>query len=201
MSKQQRKRLGRRHKKHIFDRRPKLSRQELIDYLREKNFRSKRQLETGREKSEPRTYDYQQEFGSWFTAVLEAFPESASRKPDLPTGIPITDEYLSEAVVTFNLWTRRRYQEARNLRPDIIPSMYYVCNRWGTFSVLIRIARATSLEPCMNAYLALMRRLGHTPSSEECRRHGVMLDAVVEHFGGKRQLDALLVDWRRLNER
>lgn len=163
---------------------------ELIDYLRDKGFRSWRALEKGRTDNDPKLYDYIRAFGKWSEAIEVAFgkgnEEPWEREP------PNDPEYMVKVVVQFKLWTYRRYLKFRRANPSIAPSIRQVKKKWGRYSNLKETAAAVSIHEMIRRYLILSRRLGHKPSITEARKNGVEIGEVVKRSGGWRMFKQLV---------
>jgi len=106
------------------------TREELINYLTINNLDSARKLANFRKSKEPAVYDYKKEFGSWKKAKEESFGEIFTDE------IRCDRELLIKVVIENNLWTWRRYLEAREKTPDIIPSTNQIKNIFNSFSGL-----------------------------------------------------------------
>ena len=190
-SQRQKIRFRKRRKKYHCEKRPKFTREELLAYLRKNNFRSPLQIMKGRKPGEPKTYEYLREFGTWKNAKLNAFGV-----PPAPTD-PV---YIYKTVIEFNLWTQKAYLAARKKRPDIIPSIRIVYNRWGKFSTLKKFAQRFSIRVLIESYWELKRKLGRHPESDECRAHGIHLEKAIEFFDGKRKLEKFVDALESQNE-
>lgn len=70
-------RLDKKPKKHKYQKRYSLSRDEMIDFLRRHDAQSAQRLRDVRSKEDPNVYDYTKEFESWANATSIAFPDSA----------------------------------------------------------------------------------------------------------------------------
>jgi hypothetical protein len=162
------------------------TRDELLEYLRRKNFRTRKQLRDGRQKGEPRDCDYIREFKKWKTAVVAAL----GRKETSPTDA----SYFVKVVVQFNLWTKKRYLTARRREPDLVPSAYWLKKRWGNFGNLIACARQYDESVIIGDYLKLYRKLGRIPTDRECRANGVNIDKVVALSGSRKKFDSHIGD-------
>lgn len=181
-----RKMVGKRRGKYKKEVRPVLTREELIEYLISHNFRSFRQLEAGRKKTEPDTNDFRKEFGSWQRAKEIAFGPEEERS--------FSPDYMAKVIVQFGLWTHRKYREARKKRPDVIPSEYWIKKQCGTYKQLKFLAIRFSIAETLNRYLVLARRLGRIPTTEDLGRVNMNMEAVLKFYGGKRKMDAFLKD-------
>jgi hypothetical protein len=164
--------------------RPKRSRKELIDYMRENDFRTRDQLLRGRGDKDPAPYDFVKEFGSWTCAMdfiwQREIPAIQDRK------------YVVKSIVEFNLWTRSAYRNKRQQRPDILPSVGFIYKEFGSWGTLKELARAFSLKATLEAYVSLRDSLGRMPTMEDCRRSNINMDRALKVLGGKRELNQLI---------
>lgn len=168
--------------------RPERTRDELLQYLRDEDIRSRRELEAVRAANDPTPYDYVKEFESWANALEEAH---GKKRPEI-FATPESPEYLIRTVIELELWTQNEYRILRRQRPDIVPSNAAVIRVFGCFSNLFEAARAKSLKETMYSYALLWSRLGKTPTVEDCRRHGIDLTIACRVHGGKRAFDRFL---------
>jgi hypothetical protein len=186
LSRQERRRLrvGRSRPKKYRERekRKDMSRDELLDYLRGNEFRTWRKLEAGREPGEPTIGDYRKAFGSWLEARDAAFGPSEAFHSK------ITAEYLVKVVAEYGLWTMRHYRAGRKIRPDIVPSYWYVEKEFKHWSTLRYYAERYDARRMLTLYMRLRRRLGHDPTADECRDREVDLPRLINIFGGLRYL-------------
>jgi len=182
-------------KRKCYIRRRRKSRAELIEFLKENNVRTARQLKTVKveeEKDRPTIYHYISEFGTWNNAKREAFGGKSIIDSHFDA------EYLIKVIVEFGLWTVKKYLAARRLRPDIIPSYRQVRNKWGRFSNMKYVARAYSFREQIDAYVKLKRDVtGHWPTNDELRDNGVNISKAVEFFGSKKKLQDFIRDLER----
>lgn len=160
--------------------RPKRSKEELESYIREHEFRSRRQLLAGRKGDDPKPYDYIKAFGSWGKSMHEIWYQY---KPEF------NRRYVIQSIVEFNLWTRAVYLKARLDRPDILPSLHVIRREFGSWGIMKEIAAGISLKETLAAYTELKRKLGRTPRMSDCKKAGLILDRAVELYGGKKCLD------------
>lgn len=169
--------------------RPVRSREELISYLRTKDFRSSRVLTAGRHKGDPNVYDFIKEFGSWDQAKLEAFgPPPPSFNPEMDA------EYMAKTVVEFELWTTQKYRAARKKNPGVIPSFHRVLQVWGRYSNLKVYCQRISAKKNIEIYRSFRRRLGRAPTAEECEKEGLDLAAARKIFGSLRRIEKFVKD-------
>ena len=184
LSREERRRLcvGRSQKKgygeHI--KRPVRSREELLDYLKENGFRTSRKLEAERKEDDPNTFDYRKEFGSWLIAKDEAFG------PDKAFKMEITAEYLVRVVSQYGLWTSRYYRNGHKIRPDLVPSYWFVEKEFKRWSTLLYYAERYDSKRMLTLFLRLQRKLGHEPSALECEKCEIDKSRLETLFGGKK---------------
>ena len=161
--------------------RPRLSSEELLKYLRDNKIRSCDVLEKVRSSTDPTTNDFRREFGSWRETVRRAFGTQIA--PD------IDGEYIVKAVLELNLWSVKRFREARKLDPVTVPSWRQVINKWRSYRNLIECARRMYLKGLLEEYRKLIRRLGHIPSLDEIREANLRMDKAIDFYGSKKKLD------------
>jgi hypothetical protein len=166
----------------------KFTPEELIVYLKEKGFHSVRQLQKNSAPGEPRFCDYREAFGQWSVACEKAFGKQPSIEPE------DIASYLIKCVVQFDLWTKEAWQRAHEFQPDIVPSERRVRTNYGKWSNLFVCARRYSLKLTMDEYLKLRRKLGRTPTDQECRDEGIDMQRARELFCGKAEFDKFMED-------
>jgi hypothetical protein len=177
--------------------RPDRTPEELIQYLREKEISSARDLNRKRQAGEPNVYDIARKFGSFNTAMLQAF---GPRKP--PTADPPHDaQYIVRCVTAFGLNSYRKYLRARRMRPDVVPSINQVRRQFRTVDNLFFIAQRLSLKGNIEGYIALRRRLGRRPTVGECEAAGVGLVEATKFFGNTWAVDRFMKDCIEAQER
>lgn len=187
--------FGLRHRRRYKpEKRPDRTREEIIGWVKENDIRSPGQLLSKRKNGDPNIYDVRKLFGgSWKQAMLEIHGP-----PDDPTtGDPL---YLARLVVQFDIRSRAQYIEARNKRPDVVPSLYYVKKHYGTFRNLMGCKNRISLNAMLDDYIKLVRRLGYFPSRTECRQMGAPLDRAISYFGSKKKLDDFIKNMEKAHE-
>lgn len=162
------------------------TKEEIVDYLRKNDFRSRDLLEERRKEGDPSAWDCQKVFGSWEKAKEAAFvsPEERVLGP-----LEIDEEYLVNTIIQKSLWTFEEFLEAHRKEPDLVPSTYYIRKYWGTFTNLVGYARARSIEQTMTSYYKLRNRLGRRPTLDDCKDAGIDIKVAVKLFGGKIELD------------
>jgi hypothetical protein len=166
--------------------RKKMTRDELINYLRVNKIKTSRDLEQKRKHRDPNTYDFRKEFGNWQDALDAAFGTdkvifSLERDMDDPA-------YMIDVVIMFDLWTAKAYEKARRRFPDLIPSFSRVKKQWGRFSNLKICAQARSTKKTFAAYLKLSKKLKHWPTKAECEEAGISITKLLEFFGSRKEL-------------
>jgi hypothetical protein len=158
--------------------RPNRTKDELAEYLIKNNFRRRSQLRSGRREGDPTDSDYYREYGSWTLAITEIFNIQ-----------PIDRKYILKSIIEFNLWTKRTYHIACKNRPDVIPSYRNVLNEFGSWSIAKELAVAMSVKKTLHAYMELKNRLGKRPTLEDCQMAGLIIDSLIDIYGGKSGLD------------
>lgn len=161
--------------------RPEFTKEQLAEYLKKKNFRTREQLRRGREEGEPTDADYREAYGSFRAAREEIWQVE-----------PWNREYVVKALIEFNLWTREKYHEARRNRPDVLPPLNWIVSEFGSWSTLKEIATAFSLRRTIDAYVVLRNRLGRRPTLKEAKMAGIILDKAVKIYGGKPGFDKFI---------
>jgi hypothetical protein len=159
--------------------RPKFTKEQLAEYLKENNFRRRDELTRGRKEGDPTHHDYRKEYGSWRNAIEEIFNVHI-----------IADRiYVLKAIVEFNLWRVRDYKSIRKKRPDILPSYYSVTKEFGSWEIAKEMATMMSIRKTLQAYMELKNRLGRIPTLEECKMARILIDSAIEMYGSKKGLD------------
>ena len=183
--KRKRLRLGKSRGRYAVEGKRSFSRERLLEFLKEKGYKTRDALRAGRVKGEPNSFDYEKEFGSWQVAVNEAFGvRNETEEKRL--------RYMVKCVIKFDLWTWRSYQEARVEAPTVIPSMHEVKKLWGSYANMRWTARMSSFKKSLEDYLKLWRRLGRKPDMADCEKHGLNMDRPINHFGSKSEMDSFL---------
>jgi len=157
----------------------------MIGFLRERNIRSSRELMKIRRPDEPNVDDFRKEFGSWSDAVYLAFGNIVASNHDA--------EYMLKAVSEFNLWTVKRFREARRMDPVSIPSWTEVRKEWGSYSNLIESARRMNLKKLIEEYCKLARKLGKTPTLNDLKNNNIRMDEAIKFYGSKKDMDDFLL--------
>jgi hypothetical protein len=179
-------RVGRRRVRRWHrEKRRRLSRDDLLDYLRRNNFGSRRKMERGRKPGDPKIWDFLREFGKWSSAKTEAFG-----KEPFPAGF--SARYLVKVVCENNLWTARLYREERRVRPDIVPSFYYVEKEFKWWGNLKYAARQYDSRLILDEYFRLKRKIGRAPTFKECRENDIAVNRLVDLFGGRRRFNEVI---------
>jgi len=178
--------IKRRNKSYERVIRPERSEEELLEYFKDNEITSIVSLLKTRQDGDPMPYDYVKAFGSWQKVKNMVYGE--------PTLVPVDDpEYMIKCIIEFNLWTRPVYEEARKLRPDILPSLYQILKYWGRWSNLTQCAYEASFKKTLDTYLNFQRRLGRVPSVKDCKKENIKLGSVISFFGTKKELDKFLI--------
>ena len=177
----------RRSRSFVREKRPTLSRRELIAYLREHGFKTWRALHAGRKPGDPTLWNYRKEFGGWKAGVKAAFnPEELAFQESW------TKDSIGMLIVEYRLWTFRRYIEVRRNRPDLVPSTNQIRRVFKRWSHAVSYAKRLSVLVTVEHYMGFIRRFGHVPTEIECRREGIDLDGALRHFGNKWALDRFM---------
>ena len=174
-------RLNKKRMRYKRQARVPLSRDEMIQYLRDNGIHSSRVLERKRKTGEPNVNDYRKEFGSWSNAVVEAF--------GVKQAVDYDPEYILKAVYELELWTVRRFNAARKLDPVTVPSWRVIRREWGTYSKLFEYARRHNLKKLLDEYRKLIRKLGHIPSLDEIQNSNLRMDDAIKFYGSKKEMD------------
>jgi hypothetical protein len=162
------------------ERRVRLSRKGLIDYLLDNDIHSTYKLKKVRKPGDPKPYDYYKEFGPWENVRLEAWGDL-----DVITATPMDDPaYHLRVIRDWGLYSVVAYRKARAKSPGIVPSFRKLTTHWGTFSKAVEASLRTTLKGKMNTFLILYERLGRMPTAKECREAHIEVEDAVEVFGG-----------------
>lgn len=172
------------------------SKEELIEYLQDRECRSTRDLCRHRQSGEPMVWDYRKAFGSWSMAQLAAFGDE--EKAEQRRKNADDAEYLVRTVLELNLWTRGKWRKAREKMPDVIPSEFHVVRHWGSFEGLFAFARIYSMRHVVYDYMGLKLRLRKTPTWDDCDVAGLDIRESVRLMGGKREFDRFVKDLERI---
>ena len=174
--------------------RKSLSRDEMIDYLRRNNVRSIGQLESVRKKGDPKVQDFRKEFGQWSAALRAAFGPPLMKAE-------VSVNYLLKCLLQFDIRTWKDYLAARKKDPDIFPSSYAIKKEFRTFKDFRACAYGWSIRDTTYECLKLRRRFDRNPTMEECRNAGLIMDNIIEFFGGLAKWNKYLTDIAQLSER
>ena len=173
-----------------MEKRPEFSKEELVEYLKANNFRTRSQLRQGRKSGEPTDDDYFKCFGNWQKAKDLVFGLEES---DRFFGYdPYSKEYHIKCVVELGLWTREDYFEARRRCPKDIPSIFYINRVWKSYRILKDEASKHSFARAIDGYRKLRNRFGRKPTREECRMAGVYLDEAIRFFDTTKKFNAYM---------
>jgi len=188
--KRRRLRLKKKFGHYIKEDRLHLSRDELLQYLRDRNIRSRIKFERVRKPKDPKMYDFRKEFGYWSEAVRLALGEKPAPEID--------GDYILKAVWELNLFSVKRFKEARKIDKVAIPSWRQVIRTWGKYSNLFEAARRFNLKSQLEEYLRLIRRLGHVPNMKEIKEADLRMDDAITFYGGKKEMDDFVLTLRGL---
>lgn len=195
-------RLGKLRGKYAKKETRSFSEEELLSFLRERRYRTRKALREGRKEGEPTDSHYQRVFGSWGEATRVAFgPEVSDTEAEKKLA-----GYMAEAVSKLGLWTFEKYLAARReglkgvpsyyermgLWVGLVPSAHAVMKSWGSWSNLLYAAKGLNLKKELDECVILMRRLGRVPGMEDCKHHGINLSKALSHYGSKKKLDSVL---------
>lgn len=183
LSDAERKRLRHRRRFRHYNKqeRKRLSREELLSYLRENKIRSRVDLARKRKPTEPNLYDFLKEFGSWSDAVQLALGSEIAAD--------INGDYILKAVWELELWTVDKLKAARKIDPVTIPSWRQICKHWGSYKNLLECAKRHNFKYMLMEYRKLIRRLGHIPSLDEIKNANLRMGDVIAFYGGKQAMD------------
>jgi len=171
--------------------RPKRTPEELIDWLRANDIHKIRDVSLKRKPGDPTISDYRLAFAKWKDALDRAFGFQMP-KPNVDDA-----EYMAKVVTQLGIWTLEDYIDARKKRPDIVPCYKALTKRWGGFRRLKFLCQRYSFVAVFNEYLKLRRRLGHLPTTDECKDNNVVLDKAIQHFGSRKKMDAFIDSMER----
>lgn len=118
----------RHHKRKI---RKNWSKDELVEFLREKNIKTSYELE--KNYKDPNFYDIVKHFGSWENAAKEIF---GIKKPiDILKNIRVIDAgYIIKLFIGANIKTTRQFWRARKLKLDLFPTWHQVKLYFGDWT-------------------------------------------------------------------
>lgn len=161
--------------------RPERTKEQLSEYLKKSNFRTRDQLRAGRQEGDPMDSDYGKAYGTWTKAVEEIF------------GVKLFDRrYVIKSIIEFNLWKREDYRKARSKRPDVFLSEKVIINNFGSWKALRKMASAVSLRKTIEQYIALKERIGKRPTQQMCHDEGVILESAIKVYGSKKEFDKFI---------
>ena len=163
------------HKVKVVRKRPKKNRDELLEFLRRNSLTSEAKLIGFRTSLDPTRYDYRREFGSWSKAKKEAFGKQVYCE--------ITAEYLLQTVMRYGLYTRDQYHAKHKAMPEVVPAVYHVYLKWGTFTKLKRAVREYDIYGTINKYYLLWRDFGRRPTGAETQHARIYLDEAIAKLG------------------
>lgn len=176
------------------------TKEELLEYAKEKGFKSVKELRAiervSRKNPEPTYYNYLEVFGSWKKFLKEAYPEEQLTnlhqiEYERP---PSNIEYIIKVMVTYNLYKYPEYLKAHRKRPDIVPSIRHIRNRFkrGYWRKAVMMAKASDLKYVLKLYLELKKELGRWPNRVECVKYKIDIPALESLYGSKESMEDLL---------
>jgi hypothetical protein len=162
-------------KKKFVLKRPKLNRDELLEYLRKNQLDSEAKLVSFRPLLGPSRYDYHKEFGSWANAKKLAFGKQ--------TFCDVTAEYLLKTVIRFGLYTIALYDAKRKEMPEVVPPTNHIYRKWGSFDKLKRVIRQYDIYQNICDYYQLWKKLGRKPTGGELQESRIYIDDTLARLG------------------
>jgi hypothetical protein len=178
-----RKRLGR--KPISREKRPELTKDELVNFLLKNKIKSANKLRKIRKAGDPKVYDYVLAFDSWKNARQAAYGTMS----DWISKPISSDEELIRLVLENNIRTSTQYKQKQKERPDIYPSIKKIFVRWGRWSAFKHHVQSYSIKRTIEEYMKLSRRLRRIPTSVDCRQENLVLDKAIATLGeGKKHL-------------
>ena len=187
MPDQQRRRLRLRKEFRHYQKqeRPRLSPEDLLKYLRDREIRSSRILTKTRLPTDPTVNDFRREFKTWREAVQKALGRELT---------PVVDgDYVLKAVFDLGLWSVATFRAARKVDPVSVPSWRQVKKGWGTYRNLFECARRMNLKLLLEEYRKLYRKLGHDPTLSEIKEANLRMEEAIKFYGGKKELDKFVL--------
>lgn len=160
---------------------------ELIEYVKENNITSVRELQRARRRGDPSLYYYKKLFGSWFNFKKEVF--GLKEKPLPP---PTNPEYLISVALTFNLYIIEDYKKMSKKFPEIVPPKCYIFKHFGTWSNFKSIVRRSGFKNLIKDLMDFRRENNKWPTSFECKKMKIDLKALIEFYGSKADMESLL---------
>ena len=170
------------------------STEELADYLQDNEIRSTGDLKKIRVDDEPTVYDYQKHFGSWSEAIEFTYGVDAMESL---LAIELNHEYFIKVMLAFKIQRYEDYCNARNRRPDIVPSLRQARKLFGTFSALKQASKLYSMEASLDSLLELSEELGRIPKLSDCKKAGVRIDSLIKYFKTYKALKKFIQRLRR----
>ena len=171
--------------------------EEVVDWVRDNNIRTWRELEGARKEGDPSTYRICELFGSWRSLrdLIWGGPRDRKKDPFAPG----TDaEYIVKVIASFELWTWRKYKEARKRRPDIVPSECHVIHHFGRWSLAIYFAEKILAKGVIQSCMRFKKRNDRWPRISDCKNEGIDIGLLITIHGTKRKLDAFLDSMERI---
>jgi len=140
------------------------SEEELLSFLQERNYRTRKALRGGRKSGEPSGNDYDKAFGNWGEALKLAFPVK-----DRDVDEQERANYMAKAIAFHGLWTFRQYVAARKRGNGGVPSSYEKLGIW---------------DGVVPSIYELKKSWG---------RNGLNMDKAIDHYGSKKKMDSLFM--------
>ena len=176
-----------RHKRkpYKFIERPKFTRQQLIDFLKNNNIKSSRKIDKIRKNNDPCLSDYRLEFTFWKDAIKEAFPEDTFITSDDQSAL-----YFINLLRQFQISTLDEYKAKRKICPDLIPSIYQLNKYFGGFSNIKSLEQRYNISKTIESYIKLKQNINKkTLSVKKCKDSKVDISFAVKFFGSKEKFD------------
>jgi len=198
MPAEQRRRLRidvRRHKRYRPAARREYTQEELLEWAKERNIKTTRQLDAVREKGDPTFYIFKQVFGSW-----NAFKEMAYGREAVDPFLhepPNDAKYIMEVIVQFQLWRQKDYERARQVRPEVVPSISRLRYQFGRWSNAVYCAERWSAWKTLEHYVRLRDKLGRWPTGGECKKAKLDLRMLLEIHRTSKALQRFIENMER----
>jgi len=156
---------------------------ELRDYALAKGIRNIHRLKRVRRKKDPTVYDYEAKFGSWSKAMQYVWGKEVTTD--------FTALYILQYICWKDAYRLRRYRALRRKDPYVVPSVYVVIREYGAWSAARDAAKALGCKPAQNAFDALKKKLKRLPTYEDCVKHNVNVQVLVNLYGGVRKWESM----------
>jgi hypothetical protein len=105
--------------------------------------------------------------------------------------------YVINTVIQLGLWNIADYKQAREAKPDLIPSEYMVRKHFGDFEKLFEIAQRESLKISFDKIVKMRDKTGRWPSMKELQVNNIDMSRLYKIFEGKRNFDKFLDKYAR----